>query len=92
MFSTEPISSSIFKQASLAPPCAGPQRLAIPAEIQAHGSQRLEPVSLTVEVDAFYSWSAWRIRIVSRASTITFGTAKSGSVGSANIMYKKFSV
>lgn len=84
IFSLQAISSSISKHASFAPPCAGPQRLAIPAEIQARGLQRLEPVNLTVEVDAFYSWSAWRIKILSNASIITSGILKSGSKGSEN--------
>jgi len=57
----------------LAPPWAGPQSEAIPAEIQANGLARDEPVILTVEVEAFYSWSACKIKILSRASIITYG-------------------
>ena len=53
-----PISSSIFKTASLAPPWAGPQREAIPAAIQAKGLAKELPAILTVLVEAFCSWSA----------------------------------
>jgi len=58
IFYLQPISSNIFRHASFAPPWAGPHRLAIPADMQANGFAMLEPVSLTVDVDAFYSWSA----------------------------------
>ena len=50
---TSPISSSIFTTASLAPPCDGPQRAAIPAAMQANGLARDDPASRTVEVEAF---------------------------------------
>jgi len=72
-FSGDPISSNISKQAWFAPPWAGPHREAIPADTQAKGFAKELPVSLTVEVEAFYSWSAWRIRIFSRASVMTGG-------------------
>ncbi|MNE98334.1 hypothetical protein D3C80_1968330 [compost metagenome] len=55
MRSTEPISSSILRQASLAPPWAGPHREAIPAAIQANGLAPEEPARRTVEVEAFCS-------------------------------------
>ena len=45
----------------------------MPAEMHAKGFAREDPVILTVDVEAFCSWSAWRIRILSRASTITGG-------------------
>ncbi len=43
MFRTWPISASIFSTASLAPPCAGPHRLAMPAAMQANGLAPVEP-------------------------------------------------
>ena len=49
------ILSSILSTASLAPPCAGPHKDAIPAAIQANGLAPEDPASLTVEVDAFCS-------------------------------------
>ena len=55
MRSTLPISCNIIKAASLAPPCAGPQSAAIPAEMQANGLAPVEPANRTVEVDAFCS-------------------------------------
>ena len=67
MFFTWPISASIFSTASLAPPCAGPHRLAMPAAMQANGLAPVEPASRTVEVEAFCSWSACRIMIRSIA-------------------------
>jgi hypothetical protein len=63
MRSTEPISASIFSAASLAPPCAGPHRQAMPAAMQANGLAPEEPASRTVEVEAFCSWSACRMKI-----------------------------
>jgi hypothetical protein len=55
MRSGEPISLSISRQAWLAPPCAGPQRQAIPAAMQAKGFAPEEDASRTVEVEAFCS-------------------------------------
>jgi len=71
MFSVLPISRSMLSAASLAPPCAGPQRQAIPAAMQANGLAPDEPASRTVEVDAFCSWSAWRMKIRRIARSIT---------------------
>jgi hypothetical protein len=55
MRSGVPISSSILSAASLAPPCAGPHRQAMPAAMQAKGLAPDEPASRTVEVEAFCS-------------------------------------
>ena len=55
MLSTVPISPSMASAASLAPPCAGPQRQAMPAAMQANGLAPDEPARRTVEVDAFCS-------------------------------------
>src|SRR5215467_4849724 len=80
---TDPISASILSAASLAPPWAGPHRQAQPAAIQANGFAPEEPDSLTVEVEAFCSWSACRMKMrsIARASTAlglysSHGTAK----------------
>ena len=62
-----PISSSILSAASLAPPCAGPHRQAMPAAMQANGLAPDEPARRTVEVDAFCSWSACRMKMRSSA-------------------------
>ena len=67
MRSTVPISCSMLSAASLAPPCAGPQRQAMPAAMQANGLAPDEPASRTVEVEAFCSWSAWRMKMRSMA-------------------------
>src|SRR6188474_1136265 len=71
MRSGVPISRSMLSAASLAPPCAGPQRQAQPAAMQAKGLAPEEPARRTVEVEAFCSWSACRIKIrsIARAST-----------------------
>src|SRR3954463_640941 len=88
---TSPISSSISRQASFAPPCAGPQRQAMPAAMQAYGFAPEEPDRRTVEVDAFCSWSACRMKMRSIARTSTsFGLYS--SAGTANIMRMKFAV
>ena len=83
MLSGVPISASILSAASLAPPCAGPHRQAMPAAMQAKGLAPDEPASRTVEVEAFCSWSACRMKIwsIARASTgltlySSHGTAK----------------
>src|SRR3546814_4813031 len=57
----------MFRTASLAPPCAGPHSEAMPAAMQANGLAPDEPDSRTVEVEAFCSWSACRIRMRSMA-------------------------
>ena len=49
------MSSSICKQASFAPPCAGPHKQATPAAIAANGFAPEEPAKRTVEVEAFCS-------------------------------------
>ncbi|MOA12397.1 hypothetical protein D3C78_1323830 [compost metagenome] len=65
------ICSSMFRQASLAPPWAGPQRQATPAEMAANGLVPDEPHRRTVEVDAFCSWSACRMKMRSSARSTT---------------------
>ena len=66
-----PISSSIRRTASFAPPCAGPQSAAIPEAIHAYGFAPVEPARRTVEVDAFCSWSACKVKIRSIALAST---------------------
>ena len=66
-----PISRSISRHASLAPPCAGPQRQATPAAMQAKGVALELPASRTVEVEAFCSWSACSVMIRSMARAMT---------------------
>ena len=88
---TSPISSNIFNTASFAPPWEGPHRLAIPAAIQAKGFAPEEPAKRTVEVEAFCSWSACKIKILSNARTNT-GFGLYSSHGVANIMCIKFAV
>ena len=68
MLSAVPISSSIFSAASFAPPCAGPHKDATPAAIHANGFAPEDPANLTVDVEAFCSWSACRIKTLSSAS------------------------
>ena len=81
MFLASSISASIFSTASLAPPWAGPHRLAMPAEMQANGLAPVDPASRTVEVEAFCSWSACRMRTRSMAREITgFGLYSSHGV------------
>jgi len=47
----------------------------MPEAMQANGFAMLEPASRTVEVEAFCSWSACKIRIRSNARTSTgFGS------------------
>jgi hypothetical protein len=85
MFLTSFIPSSIFSTASFAPPWAGPHRLAMPAEMQAKGLAPVEPASRTVDVEAFCSWSAWRMRMRSMARDST-GLGLYSSHGVPNIM------
>ena len=91
ILSTEPISSNIRKQASLAPPWAGPHREATPAAIHAYGLAPEEPANLTDEVEAFCSWSAWRVKILSKAFS-TIGFTLYSSHGVENIMCRKLPV
>src|SRR5207244_1261259 len=58
MRATVPISFNISSTASVAPPCTGPHRQAIPAEMQAYGFAPDDPARRTVAVDALCSWSA----------------------------------
>ena len=71
MLSGDPMSASMLRTASLAPPWAGPQSAAIPAAMQANGLAPVEPAILTVEVDAFCSWSACSRKIRSKARART---------------------
>src|SRR5258708_37641919 len=79
-FDTSPICSSICSAASFAPPCAGPHRQAIPAAMQAKGLAPDEPARRTVEVDAFCSWSAWRMKM-RRIAFSMIGLTTYGSAG-----------
>ena len=72
------------RTASFAPPWYGPQRAVIPAAIQAKGLASEEPAILTVEVEAFYSWSACNIKMTSTALTI-MGSHLNSSIGFENI-------
>src|SRR5678815_5968064 len=80
----------MLSAASLAPPWAGPQRQEMPAAMQANGLAPEEPAIRTVEVEAFCSWSAWRMKIFSSASASTALTLYS-SQGTAKHMCRKFS-
>src|SRR5512141_2325483 len=88
MRSTEPISRSMLSAASFAPPWAGPHKQAQPAAMQAKGLAPDEPASRTVDVDAFCSWSACRMKMRSMARTSTSFDLYS-SHGVANIMRMK---
>ncbi len=79
----------MFSAASLAPPCAGPHRQATPAAIAANGLVPELPHSRTVEVLAFCSWSACRMKMRSSARTST-SLGSWSSQGVANIMRMKF--
>ena len=61
-----------------------------PAAIQANGLAPEEPARRTVEVEAFCSWSACRIKILSIALAST-GLIGLISHGVLNIMCRKFS-
>ena len=89
IFSFVPISPSMVSTASFAPPCAGPHSDAIPAAMQANGLAPDDPASRTVEVDAFCSWSAWRMKIRSMARATDLRILKS-SHGVAKVMCRKF--
>jgi hypothetical protein len=88
MRSGVPISSSMRRTASLAPPCAGPHREAMPAAMHANGLAWEEEAMRTVDVLAFCSWSACRMKIVSSAAAWT-GLTVNSSHGVANIMWRK---
>src|SRR5450432_3340048 len=90
ILSTEPMPDSMARAASLAPPWAGPHRQAMPAAIQANGLAPEEPAILTVEVEAFCSWSACRMKILSSASAST-GLILYSSQGTAKHILRKFS-
>ena len=77
-------------QASLAPPCSGPHKAQMPAEIDANRFASDEPTIRTVDVLQFCSWSACTISSRFSASTKS-GSASNGSVGTANIIRRKFS-
>ena len=90
MRSTVPISASMFRHSSFAPPCLGPQSEAIPAAMQANGLAPDEPARRTVEVDAFCSWSACRMKMRSMALVRT-GFGFQSSAGTEKHMRRKFS-
>src|SRR6185312_8638289 len=54
MRATVPISFNISSTPSLAPPCTGPHRQAMPAEMQAYGLAPDDPARRTVAVDALW--------------------------------------
>ena len=85
------ICSSISRTDWFAPPWSGPKRALIPAETEANRLACEEPTSRTVEVEQFCSWSAWRTRSCSRASTMS-GSRSYGSAGNPNVIRRKFSV
>ena len=62
----------------------------MPAAMQANGLAPEEPAIRTVEVDAFCSWSACRMNILSSASAST-GLILYSSHGTAKHMCRKFS-
>ena len=62
----------------------------MPAAMQANGLAPEEPASRTVEVEAFCSWSACRMRMRSSARTST-GFGSYSSQGVPNIMCRMFS-
>ena len=81
----------MFRAASLAPPCAGPHRHATPAAMAAKGLVPELPHRRTVDVEAFCSWSACRMKRRSSARTST-GLGSYSSQGVANIMRMKLPV
>src|SRR5665213_361704 len=78
----------MLSAASLAPPCAGPHRQATPAAMAANGLVPDDAHMRTVDVDAFCSWSACRMRMRSSARTST-SLSRYSSHGVANIMRMK---
>ena len=63
----------------------------MPAEMQAKGLAPEEPASRTVEVEAFCSWSACSVKMVSSACVST-GFGLYSSQGVPNIMCMKLAV
>src|SRR3569832_3014079 len=63
--------------ASLAPPCAGPHKAAMPEAMHANGFAPELPARRTVEVLAFCSWSACRMKIKSSDFSATGSTSYS---------------
>ena len=64
----------MFSAASLAPPCKGPHKEVKPVDIDANGFTPDDAANLTVDVDAFCSWSACKINILSNALANTLFT------------------
>ena len=62
----------------------------MPEAMQANGLAPEEPARRTVEVEAFCSWSAWRMKMRSMALAST-GLIGLVSQGVLNIMCRKFS-
>ncbi len=62
----------------------------MPAEIEANRFASLEPTIRTVDVLQFCSWSACTINSRFKASTKS-GSISYGSLGTANIIRRKFS-
>lgn len=58
--------------------------------MHANGLANELPAILTVDVDAFCSWSAWQIQITYKAFIISSAISKSEDIGFENIIYKKF--
>ncbi len=73
-----------------APPWRGPHSAAMPAEMAAKMLTWVEPTRRTVDVEAFCSWSAWRMNSCVSAAAIS-GSTWYSSAGTANIMCRKFS-
>src|SRR3977135_4082197 len=90
ILSAVPMSASIARAASLAPPCAGPHRQAMPAAMQANGLAPEEPAIRTVEVEGVFSGAACRMKILSSALART-GLILYSSQGTAKHMFRKFS-
>src|SRR5690606_16902218 len=83
------MASSISITAWLAPPCNGPHSALIPAATDEYKLACADPTILTVEVEQFCSWSAWRIRSTFSASA-TSGSTTYSWLGRANIICRKF--
>ena len=62
----------------------------MPAAMQANGLAPVEPARRTVEVEAFCSWSACRMKMRSIARVST-GLGFHSSAGTENDMCRKFS-
>src|SRR2546422_7650519 len=69
--SFEPISFSMRRTISLAPPCSGPYRAATAAATDEYGSGCDEPTARMASVEQFCSWSACRMNSTSRARSST---------------------